>query len=159
MLSGDRSKISNYRHKVWLNTLAHTVHELGVQNIDPDGACHQGMEKAPEYPRLFQRSPAAGPLVYCVEPLPGNSRVLIKAATAAPWKGALKVIDAAVVGENDLAVAGETYIPFPNFTSFGREDLGVKDKILTEAETAEQVLELVVHQREAYDLLVIGTKY
>lgn len=136
-------------HGAWLDALERAVNATGGEASDAraKGACRQGASNAREHPKLTQRSPPGdGALVYCVEPVPGNSRVLIEAVKHAPWRGVLEVIDAAVVGPEGEAMPGGAgagdhdqnahrprYVALPNFTKFGIETMGIKDEVPTKA--------------------------
>ena len=81
------------------------------------GVCGQALE---EYPTL-PPSAAAGPFAYCVEPLPSNSRVIVPAADASPWRGALSVIVAAATDATNGTLL------FPRDAPFGAESIGFDD--------------------------------
>ena len=153
-----------YGHGVWLDALERAVNATGGEASDARaaGACRQGGSNAREHPKLSQRSPpGAGTLVYCVEPLPGNSRVLLEAAKHAPWRGVLEVIDAAVVGPEAMPVGagGQNanahslrYVAFPNFTKFGIETKRIKDQVPTiavQAAAAEAAKAKATTKRES----------
>ena len=107
----------------WTEALAATLlreHGIAWANLTKRqvrGVCGQALV---EYPRL-PASAAAGPFAYCVEPLPSNSRVIVSAADASPWRGALRMIAAAATD------AANGTLPFPRDAPFGAESIGFDD--------------------------------
>ena len=116
--------VSRYHHSEWVNTLKRAVHKLGLQHVQAEGSCNQGLADAPNGKQLSQRSPPGdGPLVYCVEPLPGNSQVLLEAVKHSPWRGLLEVVHAAVVGPETIGADTDenVYLKFPSNSKFGNK--------------------------------------